>query len=53
MASKKIIDEATDASGIKVTAVENKDVVIPEAHQKAISRQASAEMGRRAVIIQP
>ncbi len=49
---QKILDEATDAWGIKVTAVEIKDVVIPEALQKAISRQASAERERRAVIIQ-
>ena len=49
---QQILDEATDAWGIKVTAVEIKDVVIPEALQKAISRQASAERERRAVIIQ-
>lgn len=49
---QKILDEATDAWGIKVTAVEIKDVVIPQALQKAISRQASAERERRAVIIQ-
>lgn len=47
-----ILDEATDAWGIKVTAVEIKDVVIPEALQKAISRQATAERERRAVIVQ-
>lgn len=49
---QKILDESTDAWGIKVTAVEIKDVVIPEGLQKAISRQASAERERRAVIIQ-
>lgn len=47
-----ILDEATDPWGIKVTAVEIKDVVIPEALQKAISRQATAERERRAVIVQ-
>lgn len=49
---QNILDEATDAWGIKVTAVEIKDVVIPEALQKAISRQATAERERRAVIVQ-
>ncbi len=47
-----ILDEATDAWGIKVTTVEIKDVVIPEALQKAISRQATAERERRAVVVQ-
>ncbi len=47
-----ILDEATDPWGIKVTTVEIKDVVIPEALQKAISRQATAERERRAVIVQ-
>jgi len=47
-----ILDEATDPWGIKVTAVEIKDVVIPEALQRAISRQATAERERRAVIVQ-
>ncbi len=49
---QQILDEATDNWGIKVTAVEIKDVVIPEALQKAISRQASAERERRAIVIQ-
>ncbi len=49
---QKILDEATDPWGIKVTAVEIKDVVIPEGLQKAISRQASAERERRAIVIQ-
>lgn len=49
---QNILDEATDPWGIKVTAVEIKDVVIPEALQKAISRQATAERERRAVIVQ-
>ncbi len=47
-----ILDQATDPWGIKVTAVEIKDVVIPESLQKAISRQATAERERRAVIVQ-
>lgn len=49
---QSILDEATDAWGIKVTAVEIKDVVIPESLQRAISRQATAERERRAVIVQ-
>lgn len=49
---QKILDEATDPWGIKVTAVEIKDVGIPEGLQKAISRQATAERERRAIVIQ-
>jgi len=49
---QKILDEATDPWGIKVTAVEIKDVGIPEGLQKAISRQATAERERRAIIVQ-
>jgi regulator of protease activity HflC (stomatin/prohibitin superfamily) len=52
MQIQKILDAATDAWGIKVTAVEIKDVVIPEGLQRAISRQATAERERRAVIVQ-
>jgi regulator of protease activity HflC (stomatin/prohibitin superfamily) len=49
---QKILDEATDPWGIKVTAVEIKDVGIPEGLQKAISRQATAERDRRAIVVQ-
>lgn len=49
---QKILDEATDPWGIKVTAVEIKDVGIPEMLQKAISRQATAERERRAIVVQ-
>jgi len=49
---QQIIDESTDPWGIKVTMVEIKDVVIPEGLQRAISRQASAERERRAIVIQ-
>lgn len=49
---QRILDEATDPWGIKVTAVEIKDVVIPEGLQRAIARQAAAERERRAIIIQ-
>lgn len=47
----KIIDQATDPWGIKVTAVEVKHVEIPEAMQRAIARQAEAERMRRAKVI--
>lgn len=49
---QKIIDEATDPWGIKVSAVEIKDVVIPVDMQRAIASQAEAERTRRAIIIQ-
>ncbi|EEG76283.1 slipin family protein [Dethiobacter alkaliphilus] len=49
---QKILDDATDVWGIKVTAVEIKDVIIPEGLQRAISRQATAERERRAVVVQ-
>src|SRR6516165_5555976 len=49
---QKIIDDQTEPWGIKVTAVEIKDVEIPEAMQHAIARQAAAERERRAKIIQ-
>ena len=43
-----IIDERTDPWGIKVTAVEIKDVDLPADMQRAIARQAEAERERRA-----
>lgn len=46
-----MIDEATEPWGIKVSAVELRDVEIPEAMQRAIARQAEAERERRAKII--
>src|SRR5665647_641053 len=46
-----IIDEATGPSGIKVSAVEVKDVEIPAGMQRAMARQAEAERERRAKII--
>lgn len=47
---REIIDEKTEAWGIKVTAVEVKDVIIPNALQDAMSRQAQAERERMARI---
>jgi regulator of protease activity HflC (stomatin/prohibitin superfamily) len=46
-----VIDTHTEPWGIKVTAVEIKDVEIPERMQHAIARQAEAERERRAKII--
>ncbi len=46
-----VIDSQTEPWGIKVTAVEIKDVEIPQSMQHAIARQAEAERERRAKII--
>jgi regulator of protease activity HflC (stomatin/prohibitin superfamily) len=48
---QRIIDEATDAWGIKVTAVEIKDIELPDVMRRAMARQAEAERERRAKII--
>jgi regulator of protease activity HflC (stomatin/prohibitin superfamily) len=46
-----IIDEQTDPWGVKVTAVEIKNVELPQSMQRAMARQAEAERERRAKII--
>jgi len=43
---REIIDEKTEAWGIKATAVEVRDVIIPSNLQDAMSRQAQAERER-------
>ncbi len=48
---QRIIDESTEPWGVKVSAVEIKDVEIPEQMQRAMARQAEAERERRAKII--
>jgi regulator of protease activity HflC (stomatin/prohibitin superfamily) len=48
---QEIIDRHTDPWGIKVTAVEVKDVVLPEGMKRAMARQAETERERRAKII--
>jgi regulator of protease activity HflC (stomatin/prohibitin superfamily) len=48
---QQILDQDTEAWGIKVTKVEVKQVDIPESMQRAIARQAEAERERRAKII--
>src|SRR6201986_1684371 len=46
-----ILDQDTEAWGIKVSKVEVKQVYIPELMQRAIARQAEAERERRAKVI--
>jgi len=48
---REIIDEKTEAWGIKVTSVEVRDVIIPASLQDAMSRQAQAERERTARVI--
>ncbi len=43
---REIIDEKTESWGIKATAVEVRDVIIPSSLQDAMSRQAQAERER-------
>jgi regulator of protease activity HflC (stomatin/prohibitin superfamily) len=50
-ALQRIIDEATDAWGVKVSAVEIKDIELPEEMRRAMAKQAEAERERRAKII--
>ena len=48
---QRIIDERTDPWGIKVSAVEVKDVDLPENMKRAIAKQAEAERERRSKVI--
>ncbi|MCF7669605.1 MAG: SPFH domain-containing protein [Verrucomicrobia bacterium] len=48
---QEIIDRQTDPWGIKVVAVEVKDVVLPEGMKRAMARQAETERERRSKII--
>jgi len=48
---QRIIDEATDPWGVKVTTVEVKHVDLPEGMKRAMARQAEAERERRAKVI--
>ena len=48
---RRIIDERTEAWGIEVSAVEVKDVDLPENMKRAMARQAEAERERRAKVI--
>jgi regulator of protease activity HflC (stomatin/prohibitin superfamily) len=51
MELQQIIDERTDPWGIKVSAVEVKELELPETMKRAMARQAEAERDRRAKII--
>jgi len=46
-----IIDEHTERWGVKVTAVEVKDIELPTTMQRAMAKQAEAEREKRAKII--
>jgi len=46
-----IVDEATEPWGIKVGAVEVRDVRLPDSMQRAMAKQAEAEREKRAKII--
>ncbi|MBI3958892.1 MAG: SPFH domain-containing protein [Chloroflexi bacterium] len=48
---RQIIDKHTEPWGVQVTAVEVKDVLLPENLQRAMARQAEAERERRAKIV--
>ena len=47
---QEIIDRQTEPWGIKVTAVETKDVALPDSMKRAMAKQAEAERERRAKI---
>ncbi len=48
---QRILDESTEAWGVKVTNVELKDVDLDESMVRAMARQAEAERNRRAKVI--
>jgi len=48
---QEIIDRQTDPWGIKVTAVEVKDVALPDGMKRAMAKQAEAERERRAKVV--
>lgn len=48
---RQIVDEETDAWGLKVSNVELKDVSLPGDMERTIAKQAEAEREKRAVII--
>ncbi|MGE5334480.1 MAG: slipin family protein [Nitrososphaerota archaeon] len=50
-AVQQIIDEHTERWGIKVTAVEVKDVELPQTMQRAMAKQAEAEREKRAKVL--
>ncbi|MEO5510722.1 MAG: slipin family protein [Longimicrobiales bacterium] len=48
---RKILDDGTDPWGVEVTAVEIKDVDLPQEMRRAMAKQAEAERERRAKVI--
>ena len=48
---REILDERTEQWGVEITAVEIKDISLPQEMKRAIARQAEAERERRAKII--
>ncbi len=48
---RRVIDEQTEPWGVKVSAVEVKDVELPATMQRAMARQAEAEREKRGMII--
>lgn len=48
---KEIIDKHSEPWGVQITAVEIKDIKLPETMQRAMARQAEAERDKRAKII--
>ena len=48
---QEIIDKQTEPWGVKVTAVEVRDVALPDSMKRAMARQAEAERERRAKIV--
>jgi len=49
--TRRIIDEGTDPWGIEVTAVEIKDIDLPQEMRRAMAKQAEAERERRSKVI--
>ncbi len=48
---KDVIDSHTEPWGVQVTAVEIKDIVLPDNMQRAMAKEAEAERERRAKIV--
>jgi regulator of protease activity HflC (stomatin/prohibitin superfamily) len=48
---KKVIDNHTEPWGVQVTAVEIKDIMLPDNMQRAMAKEAEAERERRAKIV--
>lgn len=51
MQIKNVIDEHTEPWGVQVTAVEIKDITLPDNMQRAMAKEAEAERERRAKIV--